>query len=253
MEENHRFAVFASRIAHDLRSPLSMTDLQLRRLVPKLERYAAHHPEALEFLRLAQAALEPLPKITELTEQLAEAPELLLAKRTAIPFVAAVTTRAHLANTRFSRDFFRVSATPEAQRIGISITPDDWESILVNLGFNAFKYGRDRCWITLDALRVGDGLAAKLVFADNGPGIPEEQLERIFLKGVRGNHPDVNGTGLGLYLVQQILRRYNGRIWAANACEAGGAEFHVILPAFSLLNIREDDGPATPDPAAMAS
>lgn len=65
--------------------------------------------------------------------------------------------------------------------------------------------------------------------ADNGPGIPRDELERIFAPFRRlATHHDVPGTGLGLYFTRNLVERQGGRIWAES--EPGqGSRFFVLL------------------------
>jgi len=73
--------------------------------------------------------------------------------------------------------------------------------------------------------RAADGWVEVRVL-DTGPGIPPENLERIW-------EPDFStktrGTGLGLALVRQTVQAHGGRVAARNRAE-GGAEFRVVLP-----------------------
>lgn len=77
---------------------------------------------------------------------------------------------------------------------------------------------------------VPDGSrAAQVVVADNGPGVPDDQIERIFDPFVTTKPPG-KGTGLGLAIVQRIVHDHGGRVDVARARE-GGAAFTVMLPA----------------------
>jgi signal transduction histidine kinase len=69
----------------------------------------------------------------------------------------------------------------------------------------------------------------RITFADNGPGIEETDLPRIFLPFYTTK---ADGTGLGLALVQKIIVHHGGAVEARNA-DGGGAEFIVTLPARS--------------------
>jgi signal transduction histidine kinase len=93
--------------------------------------------------------------------------------------------------------------------------PAAWERVLVNLFLNAAEAGADAVHV-----RARDGV---LTVSDNGPGIAEELLPRIF-------HPHVSTksilSGLGLYIVQSVVEQYGGVVTAANRPE-GGAEFVI--------------------------
>jgi len=95
-------------------------------------------------------------------------------------------------------------------------------------------------WILADnARRHGGGQAtmwvqrrpegARLVVADQGPGIPPGEEERIFERFYQGDPARSNGgTGLGLAIARWIVQQHGGRIWAGNA-PGGGAVFMVEI------------------------
>ncbi|MFB9313427.1 sensor histidine kinase [Nocardioides plantarum] len=65
---------------------------------------------------------------------------------------------------------------------------------------------------------------------DNGPGVPDELRDAIFVRGF-STKPDVlGGRGIGLPLVQLICTQRGGRVEVDRAAEEGGAEFRVVLP-----------------------
>ena len=65
---------------------------------------------------------------------------------------------------------------------------------------------------------------------DNGIGIPENHLRRVFDIFHRVGYGSAEGEGLGLCVVKRILDRNNGRIWLESE-EGVGSVFHVRLPA----------------------
>lgn len=70
--------------------------------------------------------------------------------------------------------------------------------------------------------------------ADTGPGIPEEELPKLFQRYGRAQGPQtrgVAGTGLGLYISRHIVEAHGGRI-AVESHPGQGATFRVILPLY---------------------
>ena len=63
---------------------------------------------------------------------------------------------------------------------------------------------------------------------DNGEGIPEKILPKLFSKFTVSN--STTGTGLGLYICKNIIEAHGGRIWAENNSDENGATFSFTLP-----------------------
>jgi signal transduction histidine kinase len=105
-----------------------------------------------------------------------------------------------------------------------------------NLLANAVKFTAQGSEITLSLSVIGEGRMVRLVIADQGPGIPENELESIFDEFVQSTKTltGAGGTGLGLAICRRIVVAHHGRIYARNRPE-GGAEMLVELP----LNLHE--------------
>lgn len=105
--------------------------------------------------------------------------------------------------------------------------------VLVNLLENAHKYAPAGTPVELSAARDGDRLVFRV--ADRGPGVPDDERERIFHPFYRRPHaePDVAGAGLGLSISRGVAEAQGGTL----GCEArpgGGSVFVFTLPAADL-------------------
>jgi len=88
------------------------------------------------------------------------------------------------------------------------------EQVIINLLDNAFKYSRDN---NVEISVHSDQQEIRIAVIDNGLGLPEEDLERIFDKFYRiKSTRQVSGTGLGLTICKSIVEAHGGRIWAKN-------------------------------------
>ncbi|HEX7342518.1 MAG TPA: ATP-binding protein [Rhodanobacteraceae bacterium] len=108
----------------------------------------------------------------------------------------------------------------------------DLLELMGNLLENAFKWARHRVLLSIHPLPArGHGRAGcEIVVEDDGPGIEPEQIERVLQRGVRGDER-VQGHGIGLAIVQDIVKAYHASLEVGRSSELGGARFHVRLGA----------------------
>ena len=107
----------------------------------------------------------------------------------------------------------------------------DLQELLGNLLENAFKWARHRVLLTARPDRAAPNRRAglQLVVEDDGPGIEPDDVARVLQRGVRGDER-VQGHGIGLSIVQDLVRDYRGELQVARSQELGGARFEVTLP-----------------------
>ena len=159
------------------------------------------------------------------------------------PATAAVTTRSSIAHavdvetqvTRIKQSLERVYSR-EMIKIDVIITPGlafygeqrDLLEVTGNLLENACKYGAGKVQLTARAVDPASPRAGLEIFVeDNGPGIAEQERERLLKRGVRGDER-AEGHGLGLAIVLEVVNAYNGEI-AIGDSELGGARVSVLL------------------------
>ncbi|ONK15636.1 ATP-binding protein [Streptomyces sp. MP131-18] len=113
---------------------------------------------------------------------------------------------------------------------GLWADPDKIDQVLVNLLENAVRHGGGTVTIEMDRVPPTrtrqEGMAVTV--SDEGPGIPEEAMHRVFTRFWRGS--DRGGTGLGLYIVKGIVEAHGGTVTVGRS-SGGGARFRFILPA----------------------
>jgi two-component system sensor histidine kinase KdpD len=101
------------------------------------------------------------------------------------------------------------------------------EQVLINLLENATKYSPAGTPIDVAARAGGD--AVEIEIADRGPGVPAQDVNRIFEKFYRAREGEGGGVGLGLTICRGIVHAHGGRIWVENV-PGGGASFRFTLP-----------------------
>ena len=99
--------------------------------------------------------------------------------------------------------------------------------ILLNLIGNAIRYAPENSaiWLRVEA----DKANARVTVADQGPGIPLEQQDRLFEKFERLGRTDAAGSGLGLYISRRLARAMGGEL-TVDSGAGQGARFTLTLP-----------------------
>jgi PAS domain S-box-containing protein len=105
------------------------------------------------------------------------------------------------------------------------------EQVFLNLINNAVKYSPDGGTIVVKIFQVENELKVDVI--DQGLGIPEDSLDKLFTKFYRVDNTDrrrIGGTGLGLAIVQEIMKAHNGKVTVQSQF-GNGSTFSVIFPA----------------------
>ena len=103
--------------------------------------------------------------------------------------------------------------------------------MLGNLLENAFKWAKSRVLLTVAEGETAPNRRPGLLIRveDDGPGIAEDRIAHVLQRGVRGDER-VQGHGIGLAIVQDIVRSYRGELQVTRSQELGGAKFEIVLP-----------------------
>ncbi|MEX1829873.1 ATP-binding protein [Luteibacter sp. CQ10] len=106
----------------------------------------------------------------------------------------------------------------------------DLLELMGNLVENAFKWASHRVLLTARSIgKIKGRSGLELVVEDDGPGIADDKIEKVLQRGVRGDER-VQGHGIGLSIVQDIVKAYQGELHVDRSEELGGARFRVRLP-----------------------
>jgi signal transduction histidine kinase len=205
----------ARRVAHELKNPLTPMRLAIRTLERSQPRDEAER-EAREVIMAESERLEELSRAFAQFGRLPEGPMSEIDLRELLDYLLRTHLRPELSpRLRAPVDLPPVRGHYDALSRAFA-------NLLLNAG-DAVGEGKGSVSVIMRAV---DG-AVEVRVLDSGPGIPAENLERIW-------EPDFStkarGTGLGLALVKQTVQAHGGRVGARNRPE-GGAELRVLLPA----------------------
>jgi PAS domain S-box-containing protein len=119
----------------------------------------------------------------------------------------------------------RFVADVDVNGVAVQADPDKLRQVLEQLVSNAVKYSPEGGTVTVSARRVEE--AVEVAVADQGIGIPQSERERIFSKFYKAG--GAQGTGLGLFIAQGLVREMGGRMWVDSE-EGRGSRFAFELP-----------------------
>ena len=216
---------FLSAAAHDLKTPLTTLVAQAQ----FLERRAEQEPSAPADLGGIRRIVKEARRLSTLVTELLDASRLergaLVGEREPVDLVA-------LAREVAAREVYRshrvtleadgpVVGQYDGRRIG---------QVIENLVENAVKYSPESSPVRV-AVGRDNGLA-RIAIADEGIGIPLEDLSQVFERFHRASNVDDRrfaGMGLGLFICKGIVEQHGGRIWVESTLGTG-TTFHVSLP-----------------------
>lgn len=220
---------FFANISHDLRTPLTAIKASVGVVL-------ANEPPGMP---------EPLHRMLVNIDLAAERMSTLVADLLELTRLQAGRVQLRLAHTDLRTVAIRAAqaieplAEARGQQLQLSLPPDPvgavvdgerLERALLNLLSNAQKYGRAHGTIRLRLEhRPGE---ARFAVADDGPGIPKSELERIFDRFYRPESEATSakqGSGLGLPIARAMIELHGGRVWAESTL-GQGSTFWVSLP-----------------------
>jgi signal transduction histidine kinase len=220
-------------LSHDIRSPITSL-LSLTQSQQKRQGSGEHLAEAIE--PLARRSL----KLADDFLRLARAEAVEVASFIDTDFVSVVCNaldeiyiKAKAHQISFKSDF-------SDDEIWLQGDPSLLERALFNLMENALKFSPAESQIVVRVFRAQNSVVCEII--DRGVGIPEDQLQKIFLPFIQSSlnaMSDTRGVGLGLSFVKVVADKHQGRVAARNN-QDGGATFSLIIPCESESPLQAD-------------
>lgn len=227
---------FVSTVSHEFRTPLT----SIKGFADTLLNYGAQLPdeEKRRFINIIKDQADRLIRLVEnlLTTSKLGASRVELSYRP-VPLQRLLDKVVHSVQAKTQ------TKTGIERKFNLTVKPADleaWadadrlEQILINLVDNAVKYSPADSTVSIQAeLLPEDDSQLRIAVRDEGAGIPEALLPKIFTKFYRVESPlkqEVEGTGLGLYITKSLTTAMSGQIFAESIA-GKGSTFIVILPA----------------------
>ncbi len=233
---------FISMVSHELRTPLATIKAYTDTLIKKGSNL--NDKTVSEFLGIIRSESK---RLTKMVGQLLDAStieagyfeielevvDLLSLIETTIEEMHRLRVNEH----RFKLDF------PEKVSMLVG-DPDKIRQVIANLIENAIKYSPETSTVTISVQEDAEKVA--IAVADNGIGIDEEYIERIFQRFYRVHDdmvPGKWGAGLGLFIAKTIINAHGGRIWVESERKKG-SKFTFTLPKHRKIVGEENKTPA---------
>jgi signal transduction histidine kinase len=220
---------FVSVVSHELRSPLTPIRGFVQLVAKELDREGGHD----KHVRRLQSLAGHVDRLTRLVDDLLDVSRLragsLDIRRAPTDLVAVARD---VVQVRAASTDHLIRLQPDLAAVVGDWDADRLQQVVDNLVGNAIKYsprgGTISVSIGIDA-RTGEAI---LTVADDGPGIPADDRQRVFAAFYRTRSAatsQVSGLGLGLYICHELIAAHGGTI-AVGASPSGGAAFTIRVP-----------------------
>lgn len=225
-EANRAKSEFLANMSHELRTPmhaiLSYADIGIEKVGRVSVEKAATYFERVR--SSGQRLLVLLNGLLDLSKLESGTVELQLCEAQLGPSIQQL-----LDSYRPLMDKKRLSLHVDAPGVVLRADHDKLSQVLHNLLGNAIKFSPDGGAIRLRVVPLDGEVEVRV--EDEGPGVPDDELESVFDKFVQSSttKTGAGGTGLGLAICRDIIRLHGGRIWAEHGSPCGAA-FCFRLP-----------------------
>ncbi len=233
VRRNEQQDSFLNAVTHELKTPIT----SIRLYLDTMRRRDVSHEQQQQFLGVMS---EDTDRLMATVEQVLKAGELGQRVRSQVrervDMDQLVEEAAATAVLRYHLDRDAIQVERREMHTGSSFAvagnPEELRTAVLNVIDNAVKYSPDGARLTI-VLSVESDAWVMVSIADQGLGIPQPQLKRIFRRFYRVPNRSilrVKGTGLGLFLVRSIARQHGGDAFAESAGEGRGSTIHLQLP-----------------------
>jgi two-component system, OmpR family, phosphate regulon sensor histidine kinase PhoR len=214
---------FTAAVSHELRTPLA-------RLLALLDSATLEGQDTAELVAQARAEVLQMTELVDDTLFLSELETgravVSLTPTRVGPVVDEVLEALRPSAERADIELVRVVAD-DAE---VPLRPRMLRVVVENLLANAIRYAGDGARCTVSARREGDHVVVSVL--DNGAGVPDDELPRLFERFFRGDRSRTSrGTGLGLAIVKHVVTAAGGAVEARRGPGGVGLEVRCTSPA----------------------
>jgi signal transduction histidine kinase len=213
---------FTAAVSHELRTPLA-------RLLALLDSASLPSADTKALLEQAKQEVESMAELVDdvlfLSELETGRAVVGLGDVPVAPIVRDVVEAMRASAERHAQEI----VTLVAEDVVVAVRPRILRVLLENLLTNAIRYAGDGARCTISARTEGG--VVLLSVSDNGPGVPEDELARLFERFFRGDRArTTHGTGLGLAIVKHVVTQAGGEVEARRGAGGIGLDVRCTFP-----------------------
>jgi PAS domain S-box-containing protein len=242
-EANRLTADFLAILSHELRNPLAA----IRYALPHIEKAALDQPARTALGVVGRQLTQLVRLVDDLLDLTRITSGKVALKRETMTVQRVIDAAVESASPVIYASRHALEVVTSDERLQVDADADRISQVISNLLTNAAKYTPRGGKITLNVSRENDHAVIRVT--DNGVGITEEQLPRLFEMFMQANPPEKaqGGLGVGLTIARRLVELHGGSIEGHSAGPGRGSEFEVRLP-LALTPNATDAEPRTPPP-----
>jgi PAS domain S-box-containing protein len=223
-EINHYKDEFMAMASHELKTPLTVIKANLQILEHKMQ-----DDNKIYFVN---KTLNQVNKLTNLISDLLDVSKIqtgaLELNRTnfeLVPFLTEI-----IESIQQTSPNHEITLTVKNKKLMVRGDRDRLEQVVINILTNAIKYSPNGKKVTVDAGIKDEQIIVEIT--DFGIGIPEDDLDKVFTRffRVRGLASTFAGSGIGLYISSEIIKRHGGNMWVESEINKGST-FYFSIPS----------------------
>ena len=224
---------FVAIVSHELRTPLTIIKNYLWLVVNRDKDQVG--PEPMKKVKIAIQSVDRLMSLVEDTLTISRIEnERIVLKKEKLDIVARVKYIVEIYTVHAQENGITLTLANTIEKLEVIGDVNRLHEVIVNLLSNAIKFTPKHGKITVSLAVDKDSNQVQIAVTDEGPGISKEHQNKLFTKFGKidesyANLPNVNGTGLGLYISQEIMKLHGGSI-SVESEYGQGATFIVNLP-----------------------
>ena len=236
IRRNEQHDAFINAVTHELKTPIASIRLYLETLQTRDVDERQRREFYAVMLADSDRLLHTVEQVLRAGQSGGSSGRFKRKSAPVIDLAAIVRDSLALARTRYPQlsegAFSYAEKFRNGERPLVRGDSEELRAVVSNLLDNAVKYSPDEVRVSVQVMAIDTRRLAVRV-RDQGIGIPQVQLKRIFRRFYRvpGRFmARFKGTGLGLFIVQSLVKKHGGRVYAESEGEGRGSTFTVLLP-----------------------